>query len=148
MKEMTTIIGIASDHAGYDLKEKIKDFLTLKGITYVDFGTDSAQSMDYPDVAHPLANAVESGEVTFGIAICGSGNGINMTVNKHSGVRAALCWNRELSTLSREHNNANILSLPARFISEELALEIVSLFLSTKFSGGRHEARVSKIPLR
>ena len=111
----------------------------------MDFGTRSTESMDYPDVAHPLAYAVERGEVFPGIAICGSGNGISMTVNKHSGVRAALCWTPELSKLAREHNDANILSLPARFISSDIALEIVRIFLETPFEGGRHQNRVNKI---
>lgn len=141
-------IGIASDHAGFELKKALTDFLRSRDITVKDFGTYSPDSMDYPDVAHPLANAVENGEVPVGIAICGSGNGINMTVNKHQGIRSALCWTPELSRLAREHNDANILALPARFISTETALEIVNIFLSTPFEGGRHAARVNKIGCR
>ena len=138
-------IGIASDHAGYLLKKEIKDYLTGKNIEVTDFGTDSAESIDYPDVAHPLAIAVENGDCSLGIAICGSGNGINMTVNKHQGIRAALCWSPELASLAREHNNANILSLPARFIPTQTALKIVDIFLSAEFEGGRHTNRIKKI---
>src|SRR3989339_990240 len=136
MKANIKTIGIASDHAGFDLKKTISDYLINKGIEVTDMGTHSAESMDYPDVAHPLANSVEKREVEAGIAICGSGNGINMTVNKHQGIRAALCWTPELAKLAREHNDANILSLPARFINPETALEIVSIFISTPFEGG------------
>ncbi|MHC1779334.1 MAG: ribose 5-phosphate isomerase B [Bacteroidales bacterium] len=141
-------IGIASDHAGFELKELIKNYLQKENYEVVDFGTHSTDSMDYPDVAHPLASAVERSEVFPGIAICGSGNGISMTVNKHTGVRAALCWTPELSKLAREHNDANILSLPARFITVDVALEIVRIFLETPFEGGRHQNRVNKIPCR
>lgn len=145
MKANIKTIGIASDHAGFDLKKIITDYLTNLGIKVDDFGTYSAKSMDYPDIAHPLANSVERREVEAGIAICGSGNGINMTVNKHQGIRAALCWTPELAKLAREHNDANILSLPARFITPETAIEIVSIFISTSFEGGRHTTRVNKI---
>jgi len=138
-------IGIASDHAGFELKEILKVELKKLGYTITDFGTNSPESMDYPDVAHPLADAIEEGSLPLGIAICGSGNGISMTVNKHKGIRAALCWNEELAKLARYHNNANILSLPARFISSETAINIVKAFLSASFEGGRHEARVNKI---
>ena len=138
-------IGIASDHAGFELKEILKVELIKLGYTITDFGTNSPESMDYPDVAHPLAYAIEEGSLPLGIAICGSGNGISMTVNKHKGIRAALCWNEELAKLARYHNNANILSLPARFISSETAINIVKAFLSASFEGGRHEARVNKI---
>jgi len=141
-------IGIASDHAGYELKELLKRELSALGYTVEDFGTDSPESMDYPDVAHPLAYAVESGKLPQGIAICGSGNGISMTVNKHAGIRAALCWTPELAKLARNHNDANILSLPARFISAETAKEILSAFLNSEFEGGRHANRVSKIGCR
>lgn len=140
-------IGLCSDHAGYQLKEFIKEFLTGKGYTCKDFGTYSEDSCDYPDYAHPLAEAVEKGEVYPGIAICGSGAGISITLNKHQGVRAALCWNAELATLCREHNDANILVLPGRFISNEDALKAVTVFLETPFAGGRHQKRVDKIPL-
>lgn len=143
--EVTTI-GLAADHAGYDLKEIVKSFLLQKGIECKDFGTYSSQSTDYTDYAHPLALAVENKEVQLGISLCGSGNGINMTVNKHAGIRAALCWNKEISLLARLHNNANICSLPARFVSVEEAKEIVSVFIKTDFEGGRHQLRIDKIP--
>ncbi len=142
------MIGIASDHAGYQMKEHLKAFLSAKGYTLKDFGTDSPESMDYPDVAHPLAQSVEKGESEFGIALCGSGNGISMTLNKHQGIRAALCWNEELASLAKQHNNANVLSLPARFISEEQAEKIVLAYLNASFEGGRHQRRVEKIPCR
>lgn len=149
MKPINQIkLGIASDHAGYELKETIKKYLAGQGNSTVkDFGTYSADSCDYPDYAHPLASAVETGECEFGIAICGSANGISMTVNKHQGCRAAICWNTELAALARQHNNANVLSLPARFISADLALEILKTFFATDFEGGRHERRVRKIAL-
>lgn len=142
------MLGIASDHAGYEMKEELKKFLAEKGYEVKDFGTDSPESMDYPDVAHPLALAVENGEVERGVALCGSGNGISMTLNKHQGVRAALCWNEELAALARQHNDANVLSLPARFISVEEAKKIVAKYLSSSFEGGRHLRRVNKIPCR
>ncbi|MCE5319611.1 MAG: ribose 5-phosphate isomerase B [Bacteroidales bacterium] len=142
---MKKLIGIAADHAGYEMKEILKMELAAAGYEVRDFGTHSSESMDYPDVAHPLASAVEGGEVSFGVAICGSGNGISMTVNKHAGIRAALCWTPELASLARAHNNANILSLPARFISIETAKEILSTFLKSEFEGGRHLRRVNKI---
>ena len=140
------MLGIASDHAGFEMKEELKKFLKEKGYEVKDFGTHSPESMDYPDVAHPLAESVEKGEVSQGIALCGSGNGISMTLNKHQGVRAALCWNEELAALARQHNDANVLSLPARFISVELAKRIVEKFLESSFEGGRHLRRVNKIP--
>lgn len=139
------ILGIAADHAGYELKENIKKELSDMGYTFKDFGTFSAESMDYPDVAHPLAAAVAAGELKRGIAICGSGNGISMVLNKHADVRAALCWNEEIASLARQHNDANICSLPARFIPESLALSIVKIFLETDFEGGRHQRRVNKV---
>lgn len=138
-------IGMASDHAGFELKEFLKPYIKSMGYDIMDFGTHSTDSMDYPDTAHPLAEALESGKVDCGIAMCGSGNGISMTLNKHQGVRAALCWNPELGALARQHNDANVLSLPARFISHELALEIVRSFLTAEFEGGRHRRRVEKI---
>lgn len=141
-------IGIACDHAGYELKNEIIAHLNNLGAKVLDFGTNSNKSMDYPDVAHPLAESVVSGECDFGIAICGSGNGISMTVNKHNNIRAALCWNAELAQLAREHNNANILSLPARFIDQKLAIEIVDKFFSSDFEGGRHQTRIDKINLK
>ena len=138
-------IGIANDHAGYELKIKIAGYLRQKGYTVKDFGADTSSSVDYPDYAHPLANAVEQGECELGISICGSGNGINVTVNKHAGIRGALCWLPEISRLARAHNDANICSLPARFITEETAYRIVDEFLDTPFEGGRHQRRIEKI---
>lgn len=138
-------IAICSDHAGFELKELIKNDLGATGVEFTDFGTFSTASCDYPDFAHPMAEAIEKGEFEYGIAICGSGNGISMTVNKHQGIRAALCWTPEIARLARQHNNANVLSLPARYISEEEAFEIVEDFFTTDFEGGRHEVRVAKI---
>lgn len=140
-------IGVASDHAGYELKTKVIKHLESKGCVVHDFGTDSAESVDYPDYAHKLASAVESGSCQFGIAICGSGNGVNMTVNHHRKVRGALCWTPEIAALARQHNDANIISLPARFIEASIALQMVDVFLSTDFEGGRHQKRVEKIDL-
>ena len=140
-------IGVACDHAGYELKTKVIKHLESKGCVVHDFGTDSAESVDYPDYAHKLANAVESGSCQFGIAICGSGNGVNMTVNHHRKVRGALCWTPEIAALARQHNDANIISLPARFIEASIALQMVDVFLSTEFEGGRHQRRVEKIDL-
>lgn len=140
-------VALCSDHAGFELKELIKKHLADKGVDFNDFGTHSADSCDYADYAHPAAEAVEKGECYPCIAMCGSGNGIAMTLNKHQDIRAALCWNTELAALARQHNNANTLVLPARFIPAELALEIVDTFLSTGFEGGRHERRIAKIPV-
>ncbi|MEZ7901724.1 MAG: ribose 5-phosphate isomerase B [Flavobacteriales bacterium] len=136
---------LGSDHAGYDLKEKIKVILKEKNIGFEDIGPFSEDSVDYPDYAHKVGNAIQNKDYSMGIAICGSGNGINMTVNKYKDVRSALCWNTEICKLAREHNNANVLAIPARFISENLALQIVETFINTKFEGGRHERRVNKI---
>lgn len=136
-------IAIGGDHAGFEYKEMLKSVLT--SYTVKDFGTFSLDSVDYPDFAHPVALAVESGAYDFGILICGSGNGVAITANKHQGIRAALCWDTELGSLARKHNNANILCLPARFISEETAKRITAAFLTTEFEGGRHENRVNKI---
>lgn len=136
---------MCSDHAGYELKSIIEGYLESQDIEYVDFGTNSADSCDYPDYAHPCADSVEDGTCYPGIAMCGSGNGISMTLNKHQGVRAALCWTVELAKLARQHNDANVLVLPARFIEPVLALEIVDAFLNTEFEGGRHVRRVEKI---
>lgn len=149
MKPMSLLsIGIASDHAGYELKQLIiKEMEQRTGCIY-DYGTYSTDSCDYPDFAHPLAKAVEGGACDFGIAICGSGNGITMTMNKHQGIRAALCWDVELAKMARCHNNANVLGLPARFISSELALQMVEKFLTTDFEGGRHQKRINKIPIQ
>jgi ribose 5-phosphate isomerase B len=141
-------VGLCSDHAGYELKSIIEGYLEARGVKYTDFGTNSADSCDYPDFAHPCAKAVEAGEVYPAIGICGSGNGINMTLNKHQGVRAALCWNVELARLARQHNNANVLVLPARFIAPEVALQIVDAFFDTDFEGGRHIRRIEKIPVK
>ena len=138
-------IAIGADHAGFFLKEKLKKYLLNKGHEVKDFGPHSEASVDYPDFAHPVANTVEKKEFEFGILLCGSGNGINMTANKHAGIRSALCWTPEIAKLSRQHNNANILTLPARFIEEGEALKCVDVFLSTPFEGGRHQARVDKI---
>ena len=139
------MLGIAADHAGYELKNTLIAYLQELGYEVKDFGTHSAESVDYPDVAHPLAEEVESGKLEKGIAICGSGNGISMTLNKHQGIRAALCWNTELAALARQHNDANILSLPARFIDTDTAKAIVKSYLESDFEGGRHQRRVEKI---
>lgn len=138
-------IAIGSDHAGFELKETIKTLLTNKNIEVQDFGTFSTDSVDYPDFAHPTAKAVENKEADLGILMCGSGNGVAMVANKYSDIRAAMAWNPELASLARQHNNANILVLPARYISQDLALQIVESFLESKFEGGRHEKRVDKI---
>lgn len=140
-------IGLACDHAGFELKEFVRTWLDAKGWPYKDFGTNSCESVDYPDFAHPLALAVEAGECYPGIAICGSGNGINMTLNKHQGIRAALCWIPEIAHLARLHNDANILVMPGRFITNEEAVQIMEQFFSTKFEGGRHIRRINKIPI-
>lgn len=140
-------LGLSCDHAGYELKEFVKQILDKKGLAYKDFGTCSTESCDYPDFAHPLALAIEAGEVYPGIAICGSGNGIAMTLNKHQGIRAALCWEEEIAQLARAHNDANILVMPGRFISQEEATRAVEAFLNTPFEGGRHQRRIDKIPL-
>lgn len=139
------IIPIGADHAGFDLKETLKSYLTDKGFEMKDFGCYSDQSVDYPDFAHPVASMVEENEGMKGVLICGSGNGINMTANKHQGVRSALCWMPEIAELARLHNNANIVVLPARFISTEEACAIVDVFFKTEFEGGRHQNRVNKI---
>ena len=141
-------IGIACDHAGYEYKERLVKYLREKGHEVKDYGTYSTESMDYPDTAHPLAFAVEAGEHEKGIVLCGSGNGISMTVNKHQGIRCALCWNTELAALARQHNNANVVSIPARFIAYEEAQAIIDTFLATGFEGGRHQRRIEKIPVK
>lgn len=138
-------IAIGADHAGFAYKEKIKEFLISKGVEIEDFGTFSTDSVDYPDFAHLTAEAVENNKVNFGIVICGSGQGVNITANKHQAVRSALCWNTDVTRLSRQHNNANVLALSARFIALDYALQIVEVFLSTEFEGGRHQNRVEKI---
>ena len=138
-------ISIGNDHAGTDYKFEIVDYLKSQGYEVINHGTDNESSVDYPDFVHPVAKDVENKTAEFGIIICGSGNGANMTANKHQGVRSALCWSNEIVTLAREHNNANVLSIPARFTSKPQALEMVKTFLHTEFEGGRHERRVEKI---
>ena len=140
-------IALCSDHAGYATKMAVIDYLKSQGIAYKDFGTYSEDSCDYPDFAHPCAKAVESGECYPGIGICGSGEGINMTLNKHQGIRSALCWTSEIASLARRHNDANVLALPGRFLSNDEAIELVKVFLSTDFEGGRHQRRIDKIPV-
>lgn len=138
-------ICIASDHAGFELKERIKTFLLNNQYDVKDFGTFSSDSTDYPDIAHPVGREISAGKVEKAIVICGSGNGVSMVVNKYPHVRCALCWNEEISKFARLHNDANVIALPARFISENEALNIVKVFLNTEFEGGRHEKRVEKI---
>ena len=138
-------IGIACDHAGYQMKEFLVGYLSSKGFDVVDFGTYSEESIDYPDFGHALASAIEAGEMVRGIGLCGSGEGMAMTLNKHQGIRAGLCWNTEVAGLIRQHNNANVVVLPARFISNDEAMAIVEKFLATDFEGGRHVRRVEKI---
>ena len=138
-------ISIGNDHAGTTYKLELLSYLTSKGHTVINHGTNNDNSMDYPDAIHPVAKDVANRKSDIGIIICGSGNGANMTANKHENIRSALCWNKEICLLSRQHNNANILSLPARFISLEEAKEMVDLFLSTPFEGGRHQRRIDKI---
>ena len=145
MKEKSIVIG--GDHAGFEYKASIIKFLEEMGYTVKDVGTHSTESVDYPDFAHPLAKWIEEEKAPLGITLCGSGNGISISANKHAGIRAALCWNEELAALARKHNNANVLSIPARFVTRQLALRMVKTFLETEFEGGRHARRVSKIPL-
>jgi len=140
-------IAIGNDHAGTEYKFAIVKHLESKGITVINYGTNSKDSVDYPDFVHPVADDVENNKVDYGILICGSGNGVSMTANKHQGVRAALCWNKEITALARQHNNANILSIPARYTAMQQVLEMVDTFLETPFEGGRHQTRVDKIPL-
>ena len=141
-------IGLASDHAGFALKEHVKDYLTAKGLEFEDFGTYSEESCDYPDFGHVLGNAIEAGSVYPGIAVCGSGEGISMTLNKHQGVRAGLCWIPEIAHLIRQHNDANVLVMPGRFITNAEADAIMDEFFATSFEGGRHQRRVDKIPCK
>lgn len=139
-------IAVCNDHAGYELKLKIIEYLQGEGVKELkDFGAFSAESSDYPDYAHPMASAIKRGEFDYGISICGSGNGISMVLNKHLGIRAALCWKPEIAALARRHNDANVLSLPARFITESEALDMLDTFFVTDFEGGRHQRRVDKI---
>ncbi|HEY3371208.1 MAG TPA: ribose 5-phosphate isomerase B [Prolixibacteraceae bacterium] len=139
-------IAIASDHAGYEQKQAVMKYLQERGIEFKDFGAFSEESSDYADYAHPLAEAVTRGEFRFGITLCGSGNGINMTANKHQGIRSAICWMPQIAELARQHNDANVCALPARFITDDQAIEIVNIFLATEFEGGRHQRRINKIP--
>ena len=139
------IVGFACDHAAFDMKELLVGYMAAKGYEVADFGCHSEERCDYADFAHPLAAAVESGEVAFGIALCGSGEGMAMTLNKHKGVRAGLVWRKEIAELIKQHNDANVLVLPARFISNDEAVELVNTFIAAEFEGGRHEARIAKM---
>ena len=141
-------IGICNDHAGVDYKNSLTKYLTDKGYEVVNFGTDTPESIDYPDVAHPLAEAVETGKVDLGIALCGTGNGMAMTLNKHQGIRAGICWSKEIGQLIKQHNKANVLVLPARFISYETVVEITDAWLTEEFEGGRHQNRINKMPCK
>jgi ribose 5-phosphate isomerase B len=141
-------IALGSDHAGFEYKEKLISFLEGKGLRFIDHGAHSANSVDYPDFAHPVAKDVTDGRAAFGVLICGSGNGVAITANKHDNIRAALCWGEELAQLARLHNDANILCIPARFVSEELAEKMLAVFMTTQFEGGRHQNRVNKISCR
>ncbi|MBK9570975.1 MAG: ribose 5-phosphate isomerase B [Chitinophagaceae bacterium] len=143
--DLSKPIAVGSDHAGYDYKEELISFLEGKGFPFIDFGTNNKDSVDYPDFAHPVATAVESGQASFGILLCGSANGVAITANKHQGVRAAICWGEELAQLARAHNNANIICIPARFVREGDAEKMVNIFMSTAFEGGRHSRRVEKM---
>jgi len=138
-------IAVGSDHAGFDEKEDLISFLEAKGFAFKDFGTHSNESVDYPDYAHPVANAVESGEAAFGILLCGSANGVAITANKHQGIRAAICWGEEIAGLVRKHNDANIICIPARFVREGDAEKMLEIFMTTEFEGGRHLQRVEKM---
>jgi len=142
---MSKLIAIGGDHAGFTYKQELIEVLQKKGFEVKDFGPYSEGSVDYPDFIHPLCNAITSGEIDCGIIICGSGNGVAITANKHQEIRAAICWNEQLASLSRQHNDANLISIPARFVSFELAEKMVDIFLDTKFEGGRHARRVDKI---
>ena len=144
---MKKVLALGSDHAGFKLKEFLKKYLTEKGFEIVDFGTGSEKSVDYPDIAHPLAKAINDNQYKTGILICGTGNGVSMVANKYPNVRAALCWRSELAELARLHNDANILSLPARFITFDEAIKVVDLFLLTSFEGNRHQIRIDKISI-
>jgi ribose 5-phosphate isomerase B len=140
-------IAVASDHAGFERKQAILKYLQEQGVEYKDFGAYSSESSDYPDFAHPLAIAIIKGEFDKGITLCGSGNGINMTANKHQGIRSAICWLPEIAELARLHNDANVCAIPARYLNDDQAIEIVKIFLATGFEGGRHLNRINKIPV-
>jgi len=144
---MKRTLAIASDHAGYQMKQELIKYLEEKNYRIRDLGTNSAEAVNYPDFGHPLAEIVESGDVEAGISICGTGNGINMVTNKHQGIRGALCWNKDISEMARLHNDANICSMPARYIDLPTAIEIVDAFLETDYEGGRHDIRIKHIPL-
>lgn len=141
------VLGLASDHAGYEMKEFVKEYLQKKGFTVNDYGTNSGDSCDYADYAHPLAESVENGVNQLGLAFCGSGNGINISLNRHKNIRSAYCWKTEIAQLARQHNDANICTVPARFIEKELCIEIIEAFLNTAFEGGRHQCRIEKIEI-
>ena len=145
---MSKIIPMACDHAGFELKEFLKSSLEERGLVIKDFGTYTSDSVDYPDMIHPLAKEINEGNYPFGIIMCGSANGVSMVANKYPNVRCALCWQEEIAQLAKQHNNANIIALPARFISKEKALSIVGAYLNTEFEGGRHQKRVEKIPIK
>jgi ribose 5-phosphate isomerase B len=145
MFNLTLPIAVGADHAGFEYKSMILDLLESKGLEVIDFGTKSLDSVDYPDFAHPVANAVETGEAGCGILICGSANGVAIAANKHQKIRAAICWASEVAVLARQHNNANIICIPSRFVAPPIAEEMVNLFLATPFEGGRHQKRVEKI---
>lgn len=143
---MSDIIAIGGDHAGFEYKQRLIEVLEKKGYQLRDFGPSSDASVDYPDFIHPLCHSIEAGEHQRGIIICGSGNGVAITANKHQGIRAAICWNEDLAALSRQHNDANLISIPARFVDFDLVVRMVDIFLTTAFEGGRHASRVNKIP--
>lgn len=143
---MIDAIAIGGDHAGFEYKQKLKAVLLDNGYQVTDFGPNTSDSVDYPDYIHPLCNSIEAGELSRGVIICGSGNGVAITANKHQGIRAAICWNEDLAKLSRQHNDANLISIPARFVDFDLTVKMVLLFLKTEFEGGRHAQRVNKIP--
>ena len=145
MFDLTKPVAIGGDHAGFDFKEKLKTLMQREGLTTKDFGPYSNESVDYPDFAHPVAASVEKGETAFGVLLCGSANGVAITANKHQGIRAAICWHPEIAKLARQHNDANVLCIPARFVTEEEAKEIFLVFLNTEFEEGRHTTRVNKI---
>ncbi|MFA8301171.1 MAG: ribose 5-phosphate isomerase B [Hyphomicrobiales bacterium] len=145
MYDKNKVLAIGCDHGGYEMKEAVKSYLVGKGYNIKDFGVNSIESVDYPDIIHPLAKAINDGSIEMGIILCGSGNGVQMTANKYPNVRAGLCWEKQQAELIRQHNNANIISLPGRFVSIESAQEMVDAFLTTDFEGGRHQTRVDKI---